>query len=261
MGETFRLAVGQVPSELDGATARLDWLRATLAQAHREGAQMLLLPELFATGYNIGADIPLRAEAGDGPVAQKISDMAAEFGIAVHYGYAELDGGEIYNAAQCFGADGQRIGHHRKLLLPPGFETTYFSNGSGISGFTYLGIRFATLICYDAEFPETARMAASNGAQVILVPTALGEQWGWVARTMIPCRGFENGVFLAYANSSGTERGLTFLGESFVGAPDGRILVRAGRDPQVICADLDVSLVAKAQARLPYLEDATKIVL
>ena len=88
-----------------------------------------------------------------------------------------------------------RLARHQKLILPPGFESDYFSIGRHIYVFDYCGLRIATLICYDAEFPELARQAALRGADIILVPTALAQQWGWVANQMIPTRGSETGCF------------------------------------------------------------------
>lgn len=259
MGRAFRLAVGQSPAALVAPLARLDWLRGILPEVCREQADLLLLPELFATGYNVGAQITARAEPADGPTAQIIAGLAKTHGVAIHYGFAETDGAQTYNAAQCFGPDGALLGAHRKLAIPPGFEADYFEQGQGCTSFTYRGLRIATLICYDAEFPETARHVAGQGAELILVPTALGDQWGWVSRTMIPSRAYENGVFLAYANSAGTENGMGFLGESFVAAPDGQELVRAHSEAQVIYATIDRTKVAIAQRRLPYLREIKRL--
>lgn len=255
MADVFHLAVGQSPAELATTRARLDWLSAVLPEVAAKQTDLLLLPELFATGYNIGDQIAARAEAADGPIAQTIAALAKAHGIAIHYGFAEADGDHIFNAAQCFGPDGMLLGGHRKLLIPPGFEADQFKRGKGCKLFTYKGLRIATLICYDAEFPETARHVAAMGAQLILVPTALGASWDWVSRTMIPTRAYENGVFLAYANSAGTENGMHFLGQSFVAAPDGEELARAGGSPEFIYAALDHMRVAAAQSRLPYLVD------
>ena len=159
------------------------------------------------------------------------------------------------------GPDGAQLGRHRKLILPPGFESIYFSTGHQIDLFVYCGLTIATLICYDAEFPELARKAAMRGADIIVVPTALGHQWGWVAHQMIPTRGFENGVFLAYANHAGMENGLSYLGASFIAAPDGALMVRAGAAPDIIAAPIEKSRVQAAQARLPYHQDVGKIQL
>ncbi|MFK7868900.1 MAG: carbon-nitrogen hydrolase family protein [Roseobacter sp.] len=255
MVRRLRLAVGQSPAHLATTSERMTWLSDVLPGAASQGAEVLLLPELFATGYNIGDQLAARAEPADGAIAQRIAAIAKEHGIAIHYGYPETDGGRIFNAAQCFAPDGTALGGHRKLVIPPGFERDCFAAGENCALFTYRNVRIATLICYDAEFPEAARHVASLGAELILVPTALSAQWEWVARTMIPCRAYENGVFLAYANSAGVENGMEFLGQSFIAAPNGQELARAGAQPEVIHATLDLDQVSAAQKRLPYLTD------
>lgn len=255
MRHGFHLAVGQSPANLSTPHERLDWLREVLPMVVARQSDLLLLPELFATGYNIGDQISERAETADGPTAQAIAELAKVHSVAIHYGFAEKDQSHIYNAAQCFGPDGAKLGGHRKLAIPPGFETDHFTRGRGCTLFNYRGIRIATLICYDAEFPETARYVASMGAELILVPTALGSQWGWVAQSMIPTRAYENGVFLAYANSAGEENGMHFLGQSFIAAPDGNELARAIDEPGIIFGEINRDMVAAAQIRLPYLVD------
>lgn len=257
----FRLAVFQSPSALNGPQERLTWLEASLRKISGRGVDLVLLPELFMTGYNMGSNLEAWAEASDGPFAKAVGDLAARYGTAIHYGYPERAGETIYNAAQCIGPDRCRLGGHRKLILPPGFEADHFSPGAGCALFTYRGLRIATLICFDIEFPEIARHAAVQGADLLLVPTALGSQWGWVGRTMVPTRGFENGIFLAYANHSGSENGMSYLGESFVSTPDGRELARAGAGEELLTVDIDAALVPAAQARLPYLSDRLKIAL
>lgn len=255
MGRSFRLAIGQSPASLPDPQARLDWLSDTLPEIAAHGTDLLLLPELFACGYNIGARVTQRAEPADGPTSQAIAALAKAHGVAIHYGFAERADGALYNAAQCFGPDGALLGGHRKLLIPPGLERDHFTPGQGCTLFTYRDVRIATLICYDAEFPETARHVAALGAELILVPTALGSQWGWVAHSMIPTRAYENGVFLSYANSAGIENGMDFLGQSVIATPDGQEAARAGSQPEVIFATLQMETVSTAQKRLPYLLD------
>ncbi|MEP2029968.1 MAG: carbon-nitrogen hydrolase family protein [Paracoccaceae bacterium] len=255
MPKVFRLAVGQSPAELSSTQERMDWLGDVLPEVTALKTDLLLLPELFATGYNIADKIATRAEPSNGSTAQTIAALAKKHGVAIHYGFAEADGADIYNAAQCFGPDGTLLGGHRKLAIPPGFEQSHFKRGQGCTLFSYRGLRIATLICYDAEFPETARHVAALGAELILVPTALGDQWGWVSQRMIPTRAYENGVYLAYANSAGTENGMGFLGQSFIATPDGKELARAGMSAELIYGVIERQRVAASQSRLPYLDD------
>ena len=251
----MRMAVAQSRADLKGVEERIAYLGQLLPEVVQFGADLLLLPELFVCGYNISAEIPTVAEYRDGPTSVAIAQLARQHAIAIHYGYAERAKGKIFNSALCIGPDGATLGHHRKLAIPPGFERELFSPGKGCQTFKYCGFNVATLICYDAEFSETVRHVAGLGADLVLVPTALGRAWGWVAEKMIPTRAFENGVYLAYSNIAGVENDMAFLGRSFIAAPDGTELARAGHGPEVLFADLDLAEVAKSQARLPYLSD------
>ncbi|MDU8910690.1 carbon-nitrogen hydrolase family protein [Aestuariicoccus sp. MJ-SS9] len=255
---SLRLAVLQSPGALDGVDARLDWLETQLARLR---ADLVLLPELFACGYNISGLLRDRAEPRDGPAATRIAALARAHGIAICYGYAEAGAAALYNAAQCFGPDGAVLAHQRKLAIPPGFERDVFTPGAACTLFDLAGLRLAILICYDAEFPETVRHVAAQRAQLVLVPTALGADWGWVADSMIPVRAYENGVWLAYANHAGAENGLTYLGRSVIAAPGGVEAARAGDGPQPITATITADAVEAAQARLPYLSDRSRLKL
>lgn len=254
----LRLALGQAPAALSGTAARLAWLDSILPDV-ADRADLLLLPELFACGYNISDAIVTRAETVDGPTAQAVAARARQYRTAIHYGFAETAPEGLFNAALCFGPDGMQLSHQRKLAIPPGFERGYFEAGQGCHLFDFHGLKIATLICYDAEFPETARHVTGLGAQLVLVPTALGSDWGWVANRMIPTRAYENGVYLAYANSAGTENGMQFLGCSVIASPDGQEAARAGADPEILFADIDPARVHVAQARLPYLTDRARL--
>jgi predicted amidohydrolase len=255
----FRLAVAQTPAELDTPEARLGWLRNTLPALSKRNTDLVLLPELFACGYNIGDAVHNRAEAADGPIFDAMAAMAKEFGVAIHYGFAERAGDRLYNAAACVSSQGALLTHQRKLVIPPGAERRYFQQGQGCKLFDFKGLKIATLICYDAEFPETARNVASLGAELILVPTALGAEWSWVAERMIPTRAYENGVYLAYANSAGIEHGMEFLGKSVIAAPDGVELARATDAPEILFATVEKTRVKQAQNRLPYLRDRSTL--
>ncbi|EBA18483.1 putative hydrolase [Roseobacter sp. SK209-2-6] len=255
MTASLNIVVGQSPADLDGPQARLTWLRECLSQLDGQHVDLLLLPELFLTGYNIGSRVTDRAEPADGPSAQAIAELARAHRIAIHYGFAERQDGQIFNSASCISKDGTLLATHRKLLLPPGFEGDHFCPGIGYTQFELNGFNVATLICYDAEFPETFRAVAQAGAELVLVPTALGAQWGVVANTVIPARAFENGIYVCYANSCGHENGMDFYGGSCVIAPDGQELARAGDGEELLRAQANLEAVAVAQARLPYLAD------
>lgn len=220
---------------------------------------IVVCPELFMSGYNVGSDLLKLAEPQQGPFSNQIAKLANTHDTAILYGYPERVGKELFNAAACIGINGELLAHHRKLLLPPGFEHEYFQPGNELTLFEYHGMTCAILICYDAEFPEAVRACAEAGAHLIIVPTALVDNWNSVAFQMMPTRAFENGVWLMYANHAGEENGASYLGASCIVAPDGSDVARAGAEQTLIINKLDLTQVARAQNRLTYLNDLIKL--
>ncbi len=233
-------------------TMRLEKLAAALAG---KDLDLIVCPELFLSGYNVGDALPELALAADSHLLEQVAKIAHTHETAIVYGYPERDGNSIYNVAACVSAQGCVIAKHRKLILPPGFETEAFNVGSGFTLFDLAGFRCGILICFDAEFPEAVRALAQSGAELVIVPTALTKEWGVVAEKLIPARAFENGVWLIYANHAGSENGTHYLGHSCIVAPNGKDAARAGAGEQLISAGLDVESVAAAQKRIPYLKD------
>lgn len=252
------MQVGVYQSALAGFTPgeRLNKLEATIADA---GLDLVVCPELFVSGYNVGNEINDLAESIDGLSAGRITQIAKATQTAIICGYPEKQNGRTYNSALCVDTQGELIANHRKLLLPPGFEGDYFEPGDQTTLFELGGLKCALLICYDVEYPESVRAVAEMGAQLVIVPTALGADWGIVADKLIPTRAFENGVWLAYANHAGIENELSYYGGSCIAAPNGSDAARAGVAESLITANVDVESVQRAQARLPYLHGVKQL--
>ena len=231
---------------------RVDWLDQMLSQQNLEAIDIVTLPELFCSGYNIGSAIYDCAAERTGKFYKTITELAQRYQIAIHYGYPELSNGTLYNSAQMIDPSGEIVLNYRKRLIPPGVEEGVFSEGKHDSIVTFKGVKIATLICYDAEFPENVRRVAVNGAELIIVPTALSAQWGIVAEKVIPSRAFENGVYLCYANQSGSENDMLYYGGSCIVDPQGADLARLGTEEGIITATISTEVVKRSQARLPY---------
>lgn len=229
---------------------------ANLAEAIADQQlDLVVCPELFMSGYNVGSHLHELAEPSDGPFAQCVADLARQSGTAICYGYPERDGETVYNSALVVSATGAILANHRKLAIPPGFEQNFFAPGNQLTGFELAGMKCALVICYDVEFPETVRAACLAGAEIVLIPTALGAQWDQVAHRVVPARAFENGCYTLYANHAGSEGDISYAGASCIVGPDGRDVARADDRPQLITATLEASRVAAARQRLPYFAD------
>lgn len=234
--------------------------RLAILDRHIAGQEcdLVLCPELFLSGYR--ADAAGLAEAPDGPFAARVAQLARSHETAIAYGYPERAGDRLFNSALLIGADGVVLANHRKRLpSPQSFEETTFANGKSVTFAETNGIRIAMIICYEVEFPESLRQAARGGAHLVLVPTALGAEWGVVAEKLVPTRAFENGVWLAYADHAGEEDGLAFYGGSRIVAPDGAEVAADVGAETLITAAISRNRVESAQARLPYLRHSAHL--
>jgi len=257
----FQCAPGQ-PGDVAGNLARLD--KAAQAAA-AQGVRLLVLPEMYCTGYDIGVErVAELAEDVNGPSAGVVADIARRHGLAVLYGYPERNPlGRPFNSVQLIDRDGRPLANYRKTHLYGDLDRAQFSASDAPGAvFEFEGWQVGLLICFDMEFPETVRCLASAGAELVLVPTANMLPYTFVAETLAPCRAYENQVFLAYANYLGREGGLDYCGQSCVAAPDGEVLVRGqgsrlagdlAPGDQLLLADVDRGRLGKARAQFSYL--------
>ncbi len=119
--DSVRVGLFQGPLTTPDTFASVEFNLAAIDTAAREaaasGAKILLTPEMSATGYDIGELVSLRAEPADGPIFDSVAEIARSAGIAVVYGYPELDGGDVYNSVQVVDRDGTSLAHYRKTHL------------------------------------------------------------------------------------------------------------------------------------------------
>jgi len=253
---SLRTAIFQYSARDERPERRLQRLHDALRAAGQGAFDLVVCPELFLSGYNVGAEVAELAQPADGAFFRAAAAVARECKTALVYGYPETAAGNrICNAAVCIGRDGQLRANHRKLRLPNDFERRWFTPGESYTLLDLGGFRVALLVCYEVEFPEAVRACALAGADVVVAPTALKAEWTFVARQLVPTRAFENGVFLLYANYCGHENGFDYLGESCIIGPGGEEIARAGGDEGLITGLLDRNRIAEARARLAYLTD------
>ena len=221
-------------------------------------ADLLVLPEMFLTGYNIGVEaVGALAETQDGPSAQSIAALAKNSGVAILYGYPERGAdGQIYNAVQLIDANGQRLCNYRKTHLFGELDHSMFSKGPDSFPVIELnGWKLGLLICYDLEFPENTRRLALAGAEVIVVPTANMVPYDFIADVTVRCRAFENQCYVAYANYCGHEDEIHYCGQSSIAAPNGKQIALAGQDETLLVATLQRQQLADAKTGNFYLAD------
>lgn len=232
-------------------------LRDAARRAAEAGAELLVTPEMSLTGYHLGpARLRAVAEPVGGPRCAAAAAVAAEFGLALVFGWPEAHRGAIYNSVQLVDSTGARRALYRKAHLYGDLDGSVFTPGDvGVVQAELGALRVGLLVCYDVEFPEAVRAHAVAGTGLLVVPTALMRPWRFVAETMVPTRAFENRLFLAYTNWAGRERELSYCGLSRVVGPDGVVLAEAGERSSLLVADLDPGAPALARQAVTYLHD------
>jgi N-carbamoylputrescine amidase len=245
--------------------ANLNRAEQLVRQAHSQGAQVILLQELFATPYFcIEQDVrhlKLAQSVSDSAILRRFGALAAELQVVLPISFFERAGQVYFNSLVMFDADGKQLGIYRKTHIPngPGYqEKFYFSPGD--TGFKVWDTRYGRIgaaICWDQWFPESARIMALMGAELLLYPTAIGSepapappldsrlhwqrtQQGHAAANLMP---------LIASNRIGVERSLQspeslwlrFYGSSFIADASGALVAEAGQESeQVITATFDL---------------------
>ncbi|MBW2057281.1 MAG: nitrilase family protein [Deltaproteobacteria bacterium] len=220
-----------------------------IEKAAKQGARLMVLPELGNTGYifNTRDEVSeLAEEVPDGPSSHAWIKACKELGVYICAGIAEREGGKFYNSAALVGPDGF-IGKYRKLHLWDE-EKLFFEPGDlGIPVFHLPFGRVGIMICYDGWHPEVARILALQGADIICDPTC----WVLVPDIVTPenpvsayvhmASAHVNGVFMICADRCGTERDCVFLGNSCIAGPAGFVSGPAGFEKEeVIVAEINV---------------------
>lgn len=250
----MRVAIHQCAGVPGDVAANLAILRRAAGDAAGQGARLLILPELFLTGYNLGADLAALAEPLDGPTLQAVGEAARASGLAILTGFCERDGARLYNSAVLVERDGSLQACYRKCHVYGPMENAVFSAGEALVRTTVDGVRIGLLVCYDVEFPETARAHALAGVDLLAVPTTLSAPYDNVARLLVPARAMENQIYLAYANRVGAENGLRYVGQSCIVDPDGRDLARADAASEALIV-AEVAPVDRGALAYDYLRD------
>ena len=230
-------------------------LADALEIAARQAADLLVTPEMFLSGYNIGADaVRTAARPIDGEHLDRLASLTDRAGVAVAVGLPELDGDQVFNTAALVSSTGDLLTSYRKTHLYGDLDASQFSAGDTLGDVVEIGgLQVALAICFDIEFPEVARTLTARGAQAILVPTA-----NWLATVntrLVPARAEENGTHVVYANYWGPERDKRYCGQSCVVDPWGNDVLRMGDGERVLVGDMTAGAVTEARRQIDYLAE------
>jgi N-carbamoylputrescine amidase len=246
------------------------------------GAQIICLQELFTSLYfcqvedhqyfGLAEDIP-------GPTTERLGEVANERAVVIVASMFERRSAGVYhNTAAVIDADGRYLGKYRKMHIPddPAFyEKFYFTPGD--LGFLAWKTRYAKIgvcVCWDQWYPESARLTALRGAEILFFPTAIGwhpqekaefgerqhNSWETIQRS----HAIANGCYVAVPNRVGHEahpvkgggEGIEFWGQSFVADPSGQILTKASSSKEeILVTEVDLGALDVQRTHWPFFRD------
>jgi len=278
--EKLKVAVVQ-HSCTDDVEANQQQVRAGIEQAAKQGAKLILLPELHNTLYFCQTEDTRNfdlAETIPGPSTQMLSELADDHEVVIVASLFEKRAPGLYhNTTVVMDADGSLAGTYRKMHIPddPGFyEKFYFTPGDmGFSPIATSVGKLGVMICWDQWFPEAARLMAMAGAEILLYPTAIGwdprdseeerkrQKDAWV--TVQRAHAIANGLPVMVANRTGHEAdpsgqtaGIRFWGNSFVCGPQGEMLVQARQEhPTIFSTEVDFKRTESVRRMWPFFRD------
>ena len=267
----MRLALVQMAmgEGLEGNLASaLDWVE----RAARSGAELVLLPELFAGPYFCQTQLerffdwahPLEGH----PYLRRFADLAQRHSLWLPVSFFERAGQAYYNSLAWFAPDGQCAALYRKSHIPdgPGYQEKYYFR-PGDTGLVTVETSFGTIgagICWDQWYPELARGLVLQGAGLVLYPTAIGSEppeadcldtRGMWQKAMVG-HAVCNACYVAAANRVGREGEARFYGSSFICDYRGEMLAVAGEDESCLLeAELDLAAAARFRASMGFFRD------
>jgi len=253
MHDKVKIAAVQIDPKIMANSDNLDKVLLETRTAANNGADLIVFPECSLTGYVFTSReeaIPFM-ETVPGPSIDRLVACCKELGVHVIVGLLEIDADKCFNAAVLVGPQGL-VGKYRKVHLPfLGIDRFIDPGDKPFQVYkTQIG-NIGIHICYDCNFPESARVMTLLGADILALPTNWPEGRGKVGEYVINTRAYENKVHLVAVNRVGRERGVRFIGSSKMVNAWGDTLVAASDDHEEIIY-AEVSLAEARQKRIVF---------
>ena len=259
LSSSLSLSLAQMDVLLGDWEANLKQALAFIEEAADRGSELVILPELWSTGYALDriGELSSHTEV----ILAELCGLASRRSLWLIPGSLPESGKEgVYNTAFVISPSGKVVSRYRKIhLFPLMEEDKYMEAGRNLVLAETPWGKVGLMICYDLRFPELARSLALKGARLLVVPAewpgARLEHW----RTLLRARAIENQFFVAGVNAGvnrvGSSDELEFLGSSAIIDPWGQTVVEGGPFPVLLNAEIDLSMVEEVRRKLPCFRD------
>jgi omega-amidase len=251
----MKLACCQFDIAWENTPANHDRVATMLRAAALPSGSLVLLPEMFATGYSM--NVAAIAEDIHGPTHMFLSQLSQELKVNLLAGVVRTaPSSKGMNEAVAFDAVGKELSRYQKLH-PFTFagENAHYAAGEKVVTFGWNDFTVAPFICYDLRFPEPFRTATRCGADcfAVLANWPASRELPWV--TLLQARAIENQAYVAGVNRVGDDPNAQYAGRSLIIDPRGNILADGGPEPGVISAEVDRASLLAFREKFPVLRD------
>lgn len=253
IGPSLDVAAVQYDIAWEDKPANIDRVRTLLASSDVADGALVVVPEMFATGYTMNT--ALADEADDRPAERYLAELADRYGGALG-GVVNRTGDRYRNEAVAFVGDREAARYAKMQPMAVAGEAEHFAAGESVVTFDFAAARICPLVCYDLRFPELFRQGVRLGAEIFIVianfPAARATHW----RSLLIARAIENQAAVVGVNRVGTDgNGLDYAGGSIVVDHYGNVLAEADATEQVLRARIDLGLLRKWRTEFPALDD------
>lgn len=253
----LRLYGVQMDIAWEDRSANYERAESLLARLDIPPGALVVLPEMFATGFSL--NVAATVEPEHGPTATWLRELALRRGCAVIGGLVRPgrdDGAMGRNELVAYGPDGTELARYQKIrTFRYTKEFQHYERGRQVSIFDWGGFRICPLICYDLRFPELFRRGVSLGAQLFVViaswPSVRADHWV----TLLRARAIENLAYVLGVNRSGTDPYLDYPGRTILVDPHGEIVADAGAAEGVLTGAVRLPVVEDWRREFPALQD------
>lgn len=241
----FKVAGVQMNIEMGNRDANLARMKSRLEETTSQGAELTVFPECTITGYCYDSLSQAReaSEPLDGPAVAEVEKWCSELNTMVVFGLLESDGQRLFNALALIGPAGT-LGVYRKIHLPHlGVDRFVTPGDRPFEVIRTPDVAVGLNICYDGAFPESTRILAIKGAELVVLPTNWPPTSTATAEVIPNARALENHVYFIAVNRVGQERGVSFIGKSKICDPGGVTLAYANHNAEdIIYAEIQPAL-------------------
>ncbi len=246
----IRAAVVQLELPLGDVTGNRRVFQETMLAL--DDVDLIVAPELFISGYNlamIDKDAEALAEPVYGPTAEMMREVASKRAFTIVTGILErADDGTLYDTAVIVTPDGEVTPYRKSHLYP--LERKQFASGDDLFVVPTPAGVLGPQICFEHAFPAISTTLAIEGAEIIVIPSAVADGFDHLLTLRSRARAQDNQVFVVAANLNGNG----FCGHSLIADPTGRVLASAGREDAIVRADLELDLIRSQREQEPSLQ-------